>query len=139
MHFLYREDLRKLKSITKETKLLCANQTESTEQLLAYREGLQKKIHQLTDQRKHLRYQKRSIRDEEKLTEMKAEIAAISKELGELREGVALCENILVRSVEIKEKMNLVRQENIREKEEAGHDKRRRGSRSDRSDVIRGR
>lgn len=139
MHFLYREDLRKLKSITKETKLLCANRIESAEQLLAYREGLEKKIYQLTDQRKHLRYQKRSIRDEEKLSEMKEEITEISKELGELREGVTLCENILVRSVEIKEKMNLVRQEKTREKEEAGYDKRRRGSRSDRSDVIRSR
>jgi len=139
MHFLYREDLRKLKSIISETKLLCANRIETSEQLLAYREGLEKKICQLTDQRKHLRYKKRSIREEETLTEMKAEIAAISRELGELREGVKLCNNISMRSVEIKEKIAAVRQEKWKEKEEAGHDKRRRGSRSDRSDVIRGR
>lgn len=113
LHFLLREDLRKLDAITKETRLLCVNHIDTLEQLLSYKAGLAGEIETLTDDRKHLRYQSRSITDEVRLSEVKADISAISKTLGRLRGEVKSCDNIAARSVEMKEKLDRVRQDEI--------------------------
>ena len=56
--------------------------------------------------------------DPEKATEVKAQIAALSKELAALRKEVVLCNNIAERSGMIKNKIKAVREdEHIKEKE----------------------
>ncbi len=118
LHFLLREDLRKLDSIIKETRLLCANRIDTREQLLSYKAGLIAEIETLTESRKHLRYQARSIRDDSRLAEVKADISALSKKLGKLRGEVKLCDGVAARSIEIKEKLDHVRQDEISERKE---------------------
>lgn len=118
LHFLLREDLRKLDTITKETRLLCANRIDTQEQLLSYKEGLIAEIEILTEDRKHLRYQARSIRDESRLAEVKADISALSKKLDTLRGEAKLCDGVADRSAGIKEKLRSVWQDEISERKE---------------------
>ena len=113
LHFLLREDLRKLDAITKETRLLCVNHIDTLEQLLSFQEGLVSEIETLTGDRKRLRNQSRSMKDELRLSEIKADISVISGQLSRLRREVKSCGNIAARSVEIKEKLNRVRQDEI--------------------------
>lgn len=129
IHTLFREDLIKLEKISKETRLLCHYQIDTAEQLFSLKEDLQGQMAELAETRKHLRYKSRSIRDSEKLTEVKTEISSLTKKIGELRKGVVLCDGIAARSGVIKEKIQTVRKENIlkgKEKKENEHIRRSR-------------
>ena len=127
LHFLLREDLRKLDTISKETRLLCHYRIDTAGELFSFREDLQERMEQLTDERKHLRYKSRSIKDDRELSEVKAEISGLSKQIGELRKEVALCDGIAARSEVIKEKLKIVRQETDQGKEDKSHEHIRRG------------
>lgn len=131
-HFLLREDLRKLDTFSKETKLLCRHHIDTVEQLSLYRTEQNVRIEDLYSIRKHLRYQTRSIHDEKKLEEVKNEITNISRQLASLRKEVGLCNGIEKRCVEIKSKLKQIRQEEQKGKEEHSNEYRRRSSRSDR-------
>lgn len=122
VHILFREDLLKLDTVSKETRLLCHYRIDTTEQLFSLKEDLLGKMGQLADERKHLRYQSRSVRDSEKLSEVKAEISGLTKRIGELRKEVALCDGIAARSGVVKEKLETVRQETRKEKEGKSHE-----------------
>lgn len=122
MHFLLREDLTKLNRISKETRLLCHYRIDTAEQLFAFREDLQNQMRELSDTRKHLRYRCRSIREEGKQAEIKEEISGLTEQIGRLRKEVVLCDGIAARSGVIKEKIEVMRQENKQEKEEKSHE-----------------
>ena len=116
VYFLYREDIRKLNKFSDETRLLCEYKIDTAEQLFDFSKSLQTEINTLTENRKHLRYKSRNIRDDDKLTAVKSEISDISKTLGKLRKQVKLCKGIEIRSSEMKYKM---RQERIDREENA--------------------
>lgn len=118
LHFLLREDLAKLEQISKETRLLCRYRIETTEQLFSYKESLEMQMKQLSNERQHLRYQSRSIREEEKRKKVKTEIADLTSRIGELRKEVVLCDGIAARSGIIKQKIQIVRQETTEGKEQ---------------------
>lgn len=122
MHFLLREDLSKLNTISKETRLLCHYRIDTAEQLFSFKKDLQEQMKGLADTRKHLRYKSRSIRDEGQLAEIKAEISKLSEQIGQLRKEVVLCDGIAARSGVMKEKIETMRQENKKEKEEKKHE-----------------
>lgn len=122
IHMLLREDLIKLDMISKETKLLCHYRIDTTEQLFSLKEELQGRMEQLADARKHLRYKSRSIKEDEKRSEVKAEISGLTKQIGELRKEVVLCEGIAARSSAMKEKLEVMREETNREKEGRNHE-----------------
>jgi len=106
VYFLFREDIRFIQNISKETRLLVKHSIDTAEQLTAHKDGLTAEIISLSGNRKHLRYQSRSIRDEDKLAAVKSEIAALSEKIGTLRREVRLCEDIEKRTVEMKEKIH---------------------------------
>ena len=85
---------------------------------MSFQAGLISEIETLTGDRKRLRNQSRSMKDELRLSEVKADISAISQKLGKLRREVKSCDNIAARSVEIKEKLNQVRQDEISNRRE---------------------
>ena len=114
LHFLLREDLAKLDAIIEETKLLVGHRIDTDEQLFSYQEGLGQKIEALTARRKALYRQQRTVAvksDPDRLAEVKADIAAISKELAGLRREVRLCDDIAVRSGVMREKIKAVRED----------------------------
>ncbi len=106
VYFLFREDIRFVKNIAKETRLLVKYGIDTAEQLTAHKDGLTREIISLSGTRKHLRYQTRSIRDEEKLAAVKAQISELSKKIGTLRREVRLCEDIETRSADMKDKLH---------------------------------
>ncbi len=125
VHLLFREDLRKLDTISKETRLLCHYHIDTAEQLFSLKEDLQGQMERLIGERKHLRYKCRNIKDSEHLTEVKAEISELTEQIGELRKGVVLCDGIAARSGVIQEKLEAVRQEKENQatrKEEMSHE-----------------
>ncbi len=133
LHFLLREDLRRLDIITKETRLLCTHHIDTTEQLLDYQGKIGTKMQALSEERKHLRYQVRRIKntDSDQTNKIKTEISILSDKLNMLRREMKLCEGVMVRSEEIKQKLKVTRQKENREKE-GSYDKWRGGRRPNR-------
>ena len=69
-----REDLRKLDTITAETRLLVKYRIDTSEQIFSYRDGVKDKISALTDERKQLYKLQRTAAvkaDPEKAAEIK--------------------------------------------------------------------
>ena len=111
VHVLFREDLLKLNTISKETKLLCHYHIDTAEQLFLLKERLQKQMEQCVKERKHLRYKIRADRLEEEIQEMKEQIKVLTEKIGMLRKEAALCDGIAARSKVIEEKFKMVREE----------------------------
>jgi hypothetical protein len=111
VYFLFREDIRFIQDIARETRLLVAHGIDTAEQLSSYKDGLTAQIISLSGQRKHLRYQVRSVRDEDKSAVIKAEITTITGKIGELRKEVRLCEDIETRSADMKAKIRRAAEE----------------------------
>jgi len=130
MHFLLREDIRKMRTISQEARLLARNRIDTAEQLSSYKEGLQKKMETLAADRKRLKNRLRSAGDEQPLAILKADISAITKELSKLRGEVKLCDGIARRSEIMAEKLNVVREDEKQEKEGKSHEPFRRGGRT---------
>ena len=103
-----------MERISKEARLLCHYRIDTAEQLFSLKTDLQGKMAELSEARKHLRYKSRSIKDSEKLAEVKTEISSLTKKIGELRKEVVLCNGIDARSGAIKEKVRKVWEENSR-------------------------
>ena len=127
VHMLFREDLRKLDTVSKETRLLCHYHIDTAEQLFSLKESLQKQMAELSETRKCLRYKARNIKNDEKLSGLKEEISSLTGQIGELRKEIGLCDGIAARSGVVKEKLGKVRQEKIQEKEDKSHEHIRRG------------
>lgn len=132
LHFLLREDLIKLEAISQETRLLARHRIDTAEQLVSYKSELTGRIELLTDERKGLYRARRTVAvksDEARYAEVSAQIAAISKELSQLRREVKLCDDIATRSGVIKEKIKAVREDAHSERKENTRDEqfRRRG------------
>ena len=121
VHVLFREDLLKLNTISKETKLLCHYHIDTAEQLFSLKESLKKKMEQCVEERKHLRYKIRADRPEEEIQEMKEQIKGLTEEIGMHRREVVLCDGIAARSKVIEEKFKMVREEKEK-KEEQSHE-----------------
>ena len=114
LHFLLREDLAKLDAITEETRLLVGHRIDTDEQLFSYKQSLEQKIETLITQRKALYREQRTVAVKSnpvRLSEVKAEISSISKELAGLRREVRLCDDIAVRSGVMREKIKAVRKD----------------------------
>lgn len=105
VYFLFREDIRFIQNISKETRLLVTHRIDTAEQLTAHKDALAAEMAALTDTRRQLRSRLRSIKGEDKLVEAKGGIAALSTKIGELRKEVRLCEDIESRSAVMKEKI----------------------------------
>ena len=125
LHFLLREDLRKLDAITAETRLLVGHRIDTAEQLFSYQSEVKGRIAALTAERKQLYKLQRTAAvkaDPEKMTEIKNRISALSKEVAALRREVSLCDDIAERSGVIKKKIKTVREdEQIKGKEKTDH------------------
>ena len=121
LHFLLREDLLKLDSITAETRLIVGHRIDTAEQLFRYRDEVNGKIEVMTAGRKQLYKLQRTAAvksDLEKAAEVKAQIDALSKELAALRKEAVLCNSIAERSGVIQEKIKTVREDEQPERKE---------------------
>jgi len=132
LHYLLKDDLLKMDTITKETKLLCRNHIDTSEQLFSYKGSLETEMSELIAKRKGLYSESRSLKDDKEKSAVKAQISDISKRLNVIRKEVKLCEGIAARSDILKEKLQSIRgdeKEQLR-KELKQHEHRRRCSRT---------
>jgi hypothetical protein len=111
VYFLFREDIRFIQNISRETRLLVAHGIDTAEQLAAHKDGVNTHIHSLCVQRKALRYKARKITAEGELTAVKDEISALSDKIKELRWEVRLCEDIETRSGVMRDKLRRARED----------------------------
>ena len=114
LHFLLREDLIKLEAITQEARLLARCHIDTAEQLSSYRSDVEARIGAVTAARKELYRARRSTAlksDPERLEQVKAQIAAMSRELSDLRKEVRLCDGIADRSGVMLQKLQAVRED----------------------------
>ncbi len=111
VYFLFREDIRHMQNIARETRLLVKHGIDTDVQLAAHKAGVTAQIVTLSGQRKRLRHKQRSVKDEDALAGLKSEIAVLSAQIGELRREVRLCENIETRSLEMKDKLHRARED----------------------------
>ncbi len=126
VYFLFREDIRHMQNIARETRLLVKHGIDTDVQLAAHKGNVTAQIIALSGQRKRLRNKQRSVKDEDALA-LKSEIAALSAQIGELRREVRLCENIETRSVEMKDKLHRAREDvKLKPKEMTRHEPLRR-------------
>jgi hypothetical protein len=108
VYFLFREDIRYMQNIARETRLLVKHGIDTDVQLAAYKDGATARITALSSQRKRLRNKRRSVKPEGAAA-LQSEIAVLSDTIKELRREVRLCEDIERRSVGMKEKLHRAR------------------------------
>ena len=136
LHFLLKEDLIKLDAITQEARLLAEHRIDTAQQLSSYQGELERRIADVTSQRKQLYRKQRTAAvksDEAASAEVSTAIATLSKELSQLRREVKLCSDIAVRSGIMLEHIQKVREdENHQRKEKTEHDQFRRCGRANR-------
>ena len=139
LHYLLKDDLMKMDAITDETRLLCRNHIDTAEQLLSYKGSLESEMQELTEQRKGLYSQSRKSVGEEKEA-VKARLSEITGRMKTIRKEVRLCEGIEARSDTLKEKLNVIRADENKEKgkELMKHEHRRRSGRANRKDELGG-
>ena len=88
----------KLDHISEATKLLCENQIDSAEQLIAYTNDQQQQISDLSEERQELRKKLRRKDETRNQAAIRERIHGISDQLKELRKEVALGNEIYNRS-----------------------------------------
>lgn len=118
VHAVLREDLIKLDSISAQTRLLWGHRIDTRAQLFLYHEQLSKKQKESTGNRRSLRSELRRAQRSEpeeaaKIESMKAQIAALSKELATVRRELALCDAISARSANMAQRLKIVETEKI--------------------------
>lgn len=138
LHYLLRDDLMKMDTVAKETRLLCAYQIDTAEQLFSHRDSIQAEEKRLLSSRKNLKAHIRRLPDGEEKEMTRRQIAAISERLRIIRKEVRLCGSIAERSGILREKLEAVQQEEQRRKELTKHADRWRSSRSGSKNEFRG-
>lgn len=119
IHFLLKEDIRRMHELSQEAKLLCTNKIDTTEQLFSYQSKKKEEMQQHIQTRKHLRYRlrRKTLSDEDKQG-LKYEIAELSKQIDILRKEVILCDDIAERSQVIKDKLDIIQQDETENRKE---------------------
>ncbi len=109
-----REDLIRAQELTDEARLLSRHRIDTLEQLNAYEADVKSQLAGLTEQRKSLYRKLRTkavLADPARQEQIRAEIAALSGRLKDLRREARLCEDIAARSLSLKEKIRAAREE----------------------------
>ena len=128
--YAVRADLRHMDAISEQAKFLNRYKLDAAEQIITHQAGCHGQIMLLNEERKKL---KTGLRRAGALQEDEApalaRIAAINDRLKRLRKEVRLCDDILTRSIQIKENLALAKQQ---EKEVSEHEPDRRSGRANR-------
>lgn len=109
VHYLLREDLIQIDKLNDETELLSKYHIDTDEQLFSHIESLKSEVSTLDSRRADLRKTaKLRSADEQTISNAKNTIAELSKLIKDLKNEIALCEDIALRSHLMKEKLEQV-------------------------------
>ena len=139
LHYLLKDDLMKMETISQETRLLCRNRIDTVEQLLSYKGSLETEKADLLQKRKELYSKSRKTGGEEKEA-IRSQLSDLSKRLSVIRKEVRLCEGIAARSDTLKEKLQTIRADEHEQqrKELMKNEHRRRSGRTNRPNELGG-
>ena len=124
LHFLLREDLQKMESIAEQTRLLARHHIDTDQQLLSYKQELERQMEQIADRRGSLRREKRHVstkEDKQKQSAIEEEIKCCNQSLSALRREVRLCEEIARRSGVLSEKIRRIQRDAKFNRKETKH------------------
>ena len=110
VYFLFREDIRHIQNISKETRLLVKYEIDTDVQLTTHKNQVINQINILLEDRRQLRNLERRVGNANNLPMIKARIATLSEQLNDLRREVKHCENIEKRSCDMKSKLQQARE-----------------------------
>lgn len=136
VHFLLKEDLRYMDSITQETTLLGKKKINTLSDLDKHEAIAQGRLDTLTKERRCVYNKIRRCRNPDSKDKLQQDVAVLSAEIKSLRKEVVLYESIRHRSITMKQNLAVVKDQERKEREE--NERRRRNSRSGRSDVTTG-
>ena len=110
--FVLREDLRSLSTLSEQAQFLHRYKLDTAEQLASHRADCDGQIILLCVERKKLKNRlRRKDTAPEQMAPIAARVVAINEKLKTLRREVRLCDDILIRSVQIKENYVTTRQQ----------------------------
>jgi hypothetical protein len=118
VYFLFREDIRHMRDIAKEIRLIAERGINTDVELAAHKEGLTARVALLSEKRGKLKNKSRREDDPERLAAIKTETAGLSAEIAALRKEMSLCEDIETRLKETEEKLRREREDGERKAEE---------------------
>ena len=124
-----RDDLTHAERISEETRLLCREKIETTEDLIAYQDKISQDKAALEEARKLVRNQmKRKGTMPEEREELQKKLDSYGSEIKSLRKEIDLCDDIIRRSDEIDRRIEQLQEsqkENTRGREGARHERER--------------
>jgi hypothetical protein len=111
VYYRFRDDIRYIRRISEEARLLAKYGIDTDVQLKAHMQNLQNQLDALSNQRRLLRNKLRCIKDAESATPIKSEISDISKSMGIIRKELSLCNEVERRSPDMEEKLRLAQKD----------------------------
>lgn len=112
---ILREDLLKCEKYTKQIRLLSKYEIHTDEELFSFLEQKEREKEDITEMREILRKEYRRVLPESEKKKLKAQIAALTSALKDIRGEVRLAEDIKVNTESMAKKMEQIERENQRE------------------------
>ncbi len=116
--FFLQKEIMKLDQFCEEQNLLCGNNVESYEDLIALKEDREKESLELIELRKNLRNELKRVKrsgNGEREAEIKGQIKNISARLSVLRKDIRVCDRVIARDTQVKDKMDELHYHAIRQ------------------------
>jgi len=116
-HPILWEEVRKLRRFSEQIRLLCRYKIDTSEQLQAFSDSTKSRMDDLIRQRTKVQNKLRRAKDPEIIVALKAEKTALTEHIAPLRKNLKLAAGIAENTARMKEKMALVRQLELQEKQ----------------------
>ena len=98
MHYLIRDDLTRLNTLTAQVTLLARHNISTDEQLFSYKHSVEENLSKLIADREHLRKQVRLKTDDVTLSTAREKLSRTTEKIRKLRKELKLCDDIAERS-----------------------------------------
>lgn len=98
IHYLLRDDLTRLNTLTAQVTLLARHNISTDEQLFSYKHSVENELSKLIADREHLRKQVRLKTDDVTLSTAREKLSRATENIRKLRKELKLCDDIAERS-----------------------------------------
>lgn len=118
IHYLIRDDLTRLNTLTAQVTLLARHNISTDEQLFSYKHSVENELSKLLADREHLRKQVRLKTDDVTLSTAREKLSRTTEKIRKLRKELKLCDDIAERSKVMEQNLEqVIADEKTNEKE----------------------
>jgi hypothetical protein len=121
------EDVRQLRKLTEQIRLLVHNKIDTSQQLQAFVKKTENRMDDLIRQRTHIQNKLRRTKDPEVIETLKAEKTALTEHIMPLRRNLRAAAEIEERTARMKEKLTMIRESELLEKQKQQQSKQKGG------------